>query len=104
MSIDLTMPVTEKYPPHRLYMPGERTSVDPKFDPPSSPPPYASAMQRIGIIREKTIERINIRHAAGFPARSRAGQMYADERIFGTRLGALHYPEQHTASLLAVSI
>jgi len=104
MSIDLTTLVTKKYPPHRLYIPGVRIGVDPKSDPPSSPPPYASLMQRVTIIGEETIERVTVRHAAAFPARARIGQMYTDERTFGTRLGALHYPEQHTGSLLAASI
>lgn len=104
MGIDLTVLVTRKYPPGQLYMPELRLERDPVYDPPFAPPPYTSLLDDVVAIGEDMVERANREWAAGFPARSRAGQSLAGTGTLGVRVSPLAVPEQIRGRMVAVSI
>lgn len=104
MGIDLSVLVTRKYPPGDLYMPELRLERDPLHDPPFAPPPYSSLLDDVTRVGEDSIELANRQWAAGFPARSRAGQSLAGTGTLGVRVSALDMPEQIRGRMVAVSI
>ena len=103
MSMDLSTLVTRRYPPYRLYTPDVRTEIEP-LDPPHAITLYTSMLDDVVNIGEDTIETANRRWAAGFTARSRAGQSVSGSNVFGSRASPLDMPEAVRGRMVAVSI
>ncbi len=103
MGIDLSTLITRHYPPGKLYSPDIRTEIEP-LDPIFKARPYSSLLDDVVHTGEDSIENAARRWAAGFSARSRAGQVLSGSNAFGSRVSPINMPEATRGRMVAMSI